>query len=193
MKFVYAKGATPFNQDDFAQLIPKHITTQMQLNEWEQANIIHAEKWLFSRKRKDLLTIDFIKKLHLKMFDKTWLWAGKFRHHQTNIGLPSFQIQPHLKILCDDVQFWISNQIFPSDEVAIQFHHRLVHIHPFPNGNGRHSRLIADALLIQMGAARFSWGRKNLALSSDTRHQYISALKLADKGDYQHLLKFARS
>lgn len=147
MKFVYAEGATPFEQDNAAQLIPKHMTTQDQLNEWEQANIIQAEKWLFTKKHKNILSIDFIKKLHKKMFDKTWIWAGCFRHHQTNIGVRSFEIQSSLQILCDDVKFWIENQTYSKDEIACFLHHRLVFIYSFPNGNGRHARLLTDAFL----------------------------------------------
>lgn len=193
MQFVYPEGATPFNQDDGADLIPKYITTQEQLNEWEQANIIEAERWLFSKKRKDLLTINFIKLLHKKMFYKTWKWAGKFRTHQTNIGVLPIMVQESLKILCEDVLYWTQNTTFPMDETAARFHHRLVAIHAFPNGNGRHSRLITDALLIQLRAPRFSWGKDNLIKTSETRKRYIKALREADQEDYTSLLKFVRS
>ena len=193
MKFVYAEDATPFNQDDASQLIPKHITTQNQLNEWEQANIILAERWLFSRKQKNLINPAFLQTLHCKMFDKTWRWAGKFRQHQTNIGVSPLEISVQLKILCDDVQFWINNQTFSKDEIAIRFHHHLVQIHSFPNGNGRHSRLITDALLIQLKCPRFTWGQRSLTESTETRREYITALKLADQYQYEKLFAFARS
>lgn len=193
MKFVYPEGATPYNQDDAADLIPKHMTTQKQLNEWEQNNIIAAERWLFASKHKSLLTIGFIKKLHKIMFDKTWKWAGEYRTHNTNIGINHPLIQEALKNLCDDVDYWIENNVFPVDESAARFHFKLVFIHAFPNGNGRHARLMSDALLIQLGEPRFTWGRKSLSEQSNIRSQYIESLKEADRGNAQPLLKFARS
>ena len=193
MKFVYPEGATPFNQDDAAALIPKHITTQNQLNEWEQANIIEGERWLFLRKRRNLLTLEFIKTLHKKMFDKTWKWAGKFRNYNTNIGVAYPLIQESLKALCDDVAYWIKNKVYSIDEICVRFHHQLVAIHAFSNGNGRHARLMTDALLNQLGEAHFSWGKHNLIKQSETRNQYIKALRDADKGNYNTLMKFVRS
>lgn len=193
MKFIYPEGATPFNQDDAAQLIPKHITTQNQLNEWEQANIIKGERGLFSRKGKNLLTIEFIKALHKKMFDKTWKWAGKFRNYNTNIGILYHIIQESLKALCDDVSYWIQNKVFPIDEIAVRFHHRLAAIHAFPNGNGRHARFMTDVLLVQLGSPRFSGGKLNLIKPSATRDKYIKALRQADNGDYKGLMDFVRS
>lgn len=193
MKFVYPEGATPYNQDDAAALIPRHITTQKQLNEWEQDNILSAEIGLFTSKKKSLLTIEFIKKLHKKMFDKTWKWAGEYRMHNTNIGMNYPLIQESLKNLCDDVVYWIENKVFPIDEIAARFHCKLSFIHGFPNGNGRHSRLMTDALLRQLEQARFTWGRKSLSEQSNIRSQYIESLKEADQGNIQPLLDFARS
>lgn len=193
MKFIYPSGATPYNQDDAAHLIPHHITTQEQLNEWEQANIIDAERWLFSKRRKNLLTVRFLQKLHQKMFDKTWKWAGRFRTCNTNIGVPYPVIQESLKALCDDVVYWIQHKTFSIDEMAVRFHHRLVQIHPFPNGNGRHARLMTDALLVNLGALRFTWGKENLVQQSQTREAYIKALREADRGDYSDLLAFVKT
>ncbi|ARN84286.1 mobile mystery protein B [Candidatus Nucleicultrix amoebiphila] len=193
MKFIYPEGATPFNQDDAAALIPKHITTQDQLNEWEQVNIIEGERWLFSRKRKNILTVEFLKNIHKRMFDKTWKWAGEFRKYNPNIGVPYLLIQEKLRHLCDDATYWVNNKVYSIDEIAARFHHRLVAIHAFPNGNGRHARLMADALLVQLGAARFSWGKETLVKPSQTRSQYIKALKQADKENYKALLNFVRS
>jgi Fic-DOC domain mobile mystery protein B len=192
MKFLYPEGPPPFNQDDAAELIPKHITTQDQLNEWEQENIIKGEGWLFSRKRKNLLTIEFIRTLYKHMFNDTWGWAGKFRTHATNIGVEYYAIQESLKVLCDDVSYWIKKKEFPIDEIAVRFHHRLVEIHAFPNGNGCHARLMTDALLVQLAVSRFSWGKRNLLLPSETCKEYIKALKQADKGNYTFLLNFVR-
>lgn len=193
MKFVYPEGATPFNYDDIHNLIPQHITTQSQLNEWEQRNILKAEKWLFSFRKKNILTIDFLKKLHLKMFNETWTWAGKYREYQTNVGCVFFEIPAHLKILCDDVSFWLENNTFTEKEMAVRFHHRLVQIHPFPNGNGRYGRLATDAFLVSLKLKHFTWGRINLVEPSQTRGRYIKALREADQGNYEDLLSFVES
>jgi Fic-DOC domain mobile mystery protein B len=191
MKFIYPEGATPFNQDDAMALLPKHITTQAQLNEWEQANILDAERWLFSRKHQNLLKSEFIKGLHKKMFSKTWKWAGEFRTYNTNIGVHSYLIAQSVKGLCDDVSYWAEHRVFPVNELCVRCHHLLVSIHPFPNGNGRHARLFADILSVSLGGKRFRWGRSDLVQPSQTRSHYIAALRQADAGDYEPLLKFS--
>lgn len=192
MKFYYPIGATPLNHDDAASLIPKHINEQSQLNEWKYKNIIKGQQWLFASKHKDLITLEFLKKLHHKMFNETWGWAGQFRRYQTNIGVEPPQIAVQLKNLCDDVIFWIHAGSFSKEESAVRFHHRLVQIHAFPNGNGRHARLMADALLINQGCPKFSWGSTSLGIDSATRKKYIKALQSADTGDYNPLKAFVR-
>jgi len=193
MKFLYPEGATPYNQDDKNALLPSHIATQKELNEWEEANILKAQRWLFSHKHSLLLTSDFMLKLHLKMFNETWKWAGEWRRHNTNIGVDWTQISSQISMLLGDVKYWTQNQSFIHDEIAALFHHRLVQIHPFSNGNGRFSRLITDALLVQLGEKRFSWGRSNLTEPTETRKRYIQALRAADSLDYKPLFEFVRS
>lgn len=191
MKFDYPEGATPLEHDEIKNLIPLHITTQDQLNEWEQKNILCAEKWAY---KNITLTISFIKILHKKMFDQTWKWAGMFRKTEKNIGINSIYISLELQKLCDDVQYQIENKSFDFDEIAVRFHHRLVFIHPFENGNGRHARLMADLLILFLGKKRFSWGlHQNLSKKTSTRTIYIQALKKADQGDYKDLIIFSRS
>ena len=145
MKFNYPIGATPLNSDEVVDLIPSHITTQEELNAWEEKNILSAEPWAF--KQKNLLSIDCIKKFHQRMFDKTWKWAGQFRKSEKNIGIHWSKIAIELQKLCDDVKYQIDHHVFSNDEIAIRFHHRLVSIHAFSNGNGRHARLMADMLI----------------------------------------------
>lgn len=194
MKFEYAPGATPLNQDEIDELIPPHITNQNQLNEWEAANILKAENWLsITRYRNKLLTIDFAKLLHKKMFNDTWKWAGIFRTTEKNIGVTPSIISTELKKLLDDVTYQIAHNSYPIDEIAYRFHHRLVLIHPFSNGNGRHARLVTDLLLINSGIARFSWGRQKLETPGPIRKQYIDALRDADKHNYAALAQFVRS
>ncbi len=194
MKIQYPEGATPLNPEEADALIPLHITTQSQLNEWEAANILEAENWLFSTShRGNFLTIDFIKSLHKKMFGNTWKWAGAFRSTAKNIGVDSHMITTELKKLLDDVSYQIANETYPIDEIAYRFHHRLVLIHPFPNGNGRHARSMTDFLLTMAGQRKFSWGSENLISEGPTRKEYIYALRSADKHDYKPLEKFVRS
>lgn len=197
MKFEYAEGATPLDPEDMKGLIPRHLTTQGQLNEWEQANILIAEKWAYGRKHRDLLTVSFLKSLHKKMFDKSWTWAGEFRTRQTNIGVAWHQIPAQLKLLMDDTIYFCVNRAYSQDEIAVRFHHRLVLIHPFPNGNGRHARLIANLLALQLGEKPFSWGLTSklatLTTSGNLRTQYLKALRQADQGEISKLLVFARS
>jgi Fic-DOC domain mobile mystery protein B len=193
IEFHYALGATPLDPDEAAGLIPAHITTQGQLNEWEAANILDGEKWAFSRKRDDLLSLQFICLLHRKLFGDTWKWAGVFRTTEKNIGIDTGQIGPELWKLCDDVAYQIVHKSYTVDETAARFHHRLTWIHPFPNGNGRFSRTMADILLVQNGVERFTWGAGNLAEAGDVRRRYIEALHAADERDCAPLLNFVRS
>lgn len=193
MKFEYPNGATPLDPDEASGLLPAHITTHAQLNEWEHANILEAEKWAFARRHTHFLAMPFCTKLHEKMFDQTWEWAGTFRRSNKNIGVFWEQVSTQLKLLLDDVQFQLENRSYDVDEIAARFHHRLVAIHPFPNGNGRHARLMADVLLFNRGTKRFSWGQARPFSSTVTRNAYIDSLKKADRGDYASLLRFVRS
>ena len=192
IKFDYPEGATPLEPEELYDLIPVHIATQEQLNAWEQKNIVLAENW--ARFKKNIVSVDFIQQLHKHMFGETWKWAGKFRRSGKNIGIDWHMIAVELKKLCDDVVYQLNHQSFPDDEIAIRLHHRLVLIHPFPNGNGRHARLMADLLIMQRGGRRFSWGmNRNLSKETLIRKQYIQALRSADCSDYEKLIAFARS
>jgi len=194
MKFEYAQGATPLNIDEIDGLLPLHITTQGQLNEWEALNILEAENWIFSTSyHEDFLTIDFVKLLHKKMFENTWKWAGVLRKTEKNIGVSCPRITTDLKNLLDDVRYQSKNNIFSIDEIAYRFHHRLVWIHPFANGNGRHARMITDIFLVRAGQPRFTWGSEKLEVENTMRKQYINALRTADKHDYAALAEFVRS
>jgi Fic-DOC domain mobile mystery protein B len=190
--FAYPPGATPLDADELACLIPSHITTQGELNEWEQLNIEHGEAWA-RRQRKDILNEAFVRELHQHMFGDTWTWAGSFRKSNKNIGVDWQQVGIKLRDLIDDAHFQIEHATYPPDEIAARFHHRLVAIHPFPNGNGRHARMMADLLIQKLGQPRFSWGSKNLTDATETRTRYIEALRAADKGDIGPLMSFVRS
>ena len=193
--FKFSEGATPLNTDEAAGLLLSHITTRGELDRWEQGNIINAHLWLDKTKPKDILNEQFIRELHRRMFSDVWRWAGSFRKSDKNLGVAWQQIPVSLRDLLDDVRFWIHLGKDPADDIAVRFHHQLVCIHPFSNGNGRHARLMADVLLENIfGCKRFTWGNVNqLSKSGETRTGYIAALREADNGSYESLLAFARS
>lgn len=191
VNFEYPPGATPPDADEVACLIPGHITTQGELNEWEQLNIAHGEEWAL-RQHKDILDDVFVRQLHQQMFGETWSWAGGYRTSDKNIGVEWQQVGVKLRDLLNDVQYQIEHATYTPDEIATRFHHRLVAIHPFPNGNGRHARMMADLLIQKFGQPRFSWGSKSLTEVSETRARYIAALRAADGGDIELLLDFVR-
>jgi Fic-DOC domain mobile mystery protein B len=193
VKFSYPYGATPVDASEAEDLLPAHITTQRELNEWEALNILQALNWAVRKKSANVLDTAFIRTLHRKMFDQTWAWAGKFRTSNKNIGVEWPRIPEETLKLCDDATVWIRDRVFAPDEIAVRFHHRLVWIHPFPNGNGRHARLMADLLIRRLGQSVFPWGGVDLSTISKTRKAYIDALRAADRGDIMPLLAFARS
>lgn len=184
--------ATPLTLEEKQDLIPAHITYRSELNEAEQENIVRAQEWALARRR-DLLTEAFIKDLHRRMLGDVWRWAGKFRTSDKNIGVAFYQIPTSIRHLLDDTKAWIDYKTYPPDEIAVRFSHRFVQIHPFSNGNGRLSRLMADLVVMSLGGDRFSWGRAKLQTVGDVRRRYIEALQAADNHDIAPLLAFARS
>ncbi len=185
-------GQTPLTEEELEQLIPAYITLRHELNEAEQSNILEAEEWAFTRKR-DVLSEKLLDNLHKRMFGRVWRWAGKHRQSNKTIGIDAYRIPTELRQLLDDCQYWIDNSTYEPDEIAARFHHHLVLIHPYPNGNGRHARLATDLLLVSLGRPRFTWGRVNLIDASKTRATYIEALRAADNHDIGPLLEFVRT
>jgi Fic-DOC domain mobile mystery protein B len=184
--------ATPLAPEERTGLIPTHVTLKGELNALELQNILEADQWAFSRKR-NVISEPFLRSLHRRMFGQVWRWAGQYRKSERNLGIESYRIETELRQLVDDVGYWIDRETYAADEIAVRFHHRLVSIHPFPNGNGRWSRLAADLLIVQLGGERFSWGRINLQNAGDTRRSYIDALRSADHHDIAPLILFARA
>jgi len=195
MKFIYAPGATPLDPDEAQGLIPSHINTQSDLNAWEQMNIAKGSAWAARQKKRELLDESFVRDLHRQMFDKTWKWAGTFRSSNKNIGVDWLQVAVKLRNLLDNVQYQIEHRVFEPIETAVRFHHQLVWIHAFPNGNGRHARLMADLLMVRLGHQRLGWGGSDTALVStgQLRSRYLEALRAADKGHLGDLIAFAGS
>jgi Fic-DOC domain mobile mystery protein B len=192
--FKYPAGATPIDPDEAEGLLLTHITMHSELNRWEQDNIVEALAWIDKTKPTNILNEQFIKKLHKRMFGNVWRWAGQFRQSDKNIGVSWHQVPMSLKNMCDDVPVWIQTQNESPEEIAVRFHHRLVWIHPFPNGNGRHARLMTDIFIENvLHGSPFTWGKRDLSNPSGHRSRYINALQEADNGNYIPLLEFAKS
>jgi Fic-DOC domain mobile mystery protein B len=192
----FADGQTPLDEDEKEGLLIKTITTRGELDEFEQLNIEKAIVWTLKRKFKtaDILTESFIKDLHQRMYGDVWKWAGEFRKTDKNIGVDKLQIGIELRKILDDCMFWIEKKSFNEDEIAVRFKHRIVSIHCFANGNGRHSRLIADIIIEHVFKKPvFSWGASNLIKPDNVRKEYLKAVKAADTGNYDLLLTFARA
>ncbi len=186
-------GATPIDPDEAEGLIPTHITTQADLNQWEAMNISKAQSWAFGAKR-DVLTEQFVRELHRRMFDETWEWAGKYRTTGKSVGIPAHNIAIAVRELVRDVSLWLDHETFSLEEIAVRLHHRLVTIHPFANGNGRHTRMLADLLIWNRGQPQLAWGGPgDVAHTTQMRTAYLRALRLADNGDIRALIQFAKS
>lgn len=193
MQFEVAPGATPIDPNEATGLIPLHVTTQDQLNEVEAVNIANAMDWAV-RRPANILDSKFVRQLHKRMFGEVWEWAGTFRRTDKNIGLPSEQVATALEELLRNTQYQIEHQVYAPDEIAIRFHHRLVAIHCFPNGNGRHARLLTDLLLTKvLRRPKFSWGEMSGSDAANIRTGYIAALQAADGGRFDDLLALVRS
>ena len=189
-------GATPLDGEELEGLLPSHLVNRNQLNEWEQQNIASALLWLERQRQRRQRPLEeaWLRRLHREMFGQTWRWAGQYRNSDKSIGIDWRQIRMQLPALLGDIGYQVEYRLETPDQIAVRFHLRLVAIHPFPNGNGRHARLIADVLIEQLGAPRFSWGgNRSLVDASGLRQQYITALQQADDGHLDALLAFARA
>lgn len=187
-------GATPLSEDERDGLRLPWVATRNDLNAEEAANIakvLTARRWS-TRSTAQLLDDRTLRDLHLAMFGDVWKWAGKYRTTEKNIGCDPDQVAVRVRDLCADAAYWFRDTQ-GVDEAGARFHHRLVSIHPFANGNGRHARVATDLLLASVGTTRFTWGRASLVQASRTRDEYIAALRSADGGDLAPLLKFVRS
>jgi len=197
LKLEYGPGQTPLEEDEKEGLRIPTIATRRELDEFEQLNIEEAMRWMLSGSFADeqVLAETFLRRAHQRMLGQVWRWAGTFRTTNKNIGVDKYQIPVALRALCDDTRYWIARQVYAPDEIALRFKHRLVSIHCFPNGNGRHSRLMADLLVHKvLGQPLFSWGAGGeQGKTTDARQAYLQALRAADRCDMTPLLRFARS
>lgn len=194
--FQEPEDATPLEAEEREQLLQSWITTRTDLNRAEEDNIVQGTAWARRRRIRqpaDLLTVHFAVMLHKQMFGDVWKWAGTYRKTARNIGIDAYRIGMELPQLLDDVSYWVESKTWSADEISLRLHHRLVAIHPFPNGNGRHARLMADLLIEQLDGRPFSWGSGNLIDAGELRRRYVGALRAADRHDMRPLLTFARS
>ena len=194
--FQEPEDATPLPPEERAALRQSWITKRADLNEAEQENIVKGAAWARGRRGRkpvDLVTVDFALSLHKRMFGDVWKWAGAYRQTPRNIGIEPYRIPAEMPMIFDDIRYWVENGTYLPDEIAVRLHHRLVAIHPFPNGNGRHARLMADLLIEKLGGRPFSWGGGRLADVGELRARYVAALQAADNHDIGPLLAFARS
>lgn len=195
LNFRYIDGQTPLSEEEKGGLLVKSITTRGELDELEQLNIEKAVEWTFKSRfsKEKILSEEFIKSLHKKMFGDVWEWAGVFRKSEKNIGVTWVRISLELRTLLDDAKYWIENETYPPDEIAIRFKHRIVNIHCFPNGNGRHSRLMADIIIESVfGMDVFTWNNSDLVKPDNARKEYIDSIRQADNGSIEPLLEYAR-
>ena len=193
-----AEGNTPLDEDKIEGLIPAHVQTRVELNAWEATNIGHAIEWAYGRAHVDVLSVETLQELHRRMFGATWSWAGTFRKSDKNISPHQWaQVPMLMRELVGDTraQYVASDRTAVAlDEIAMHFHHRLVQIHPWPNGNGRHARLATDLLLREWNRPAFTWGDAVSDKSGEAvRRRYISALRATDGGEFEALRRFVRS
>jgi len=194
--FQEPSGATPLEPEEREGLLQTWITHRSDLNEAEQDNIVKGAAWarrVRRRKPDAILSEDFARELHKRMFGDVWSWAGTYRRTSRNIGIDSYRIPMDVLAMFDDARHWVEHRTYEPDELAIRLHHRLVSIHPFPNGNGRHARLMADLLIERLGGPNFTWGGGSLADVGELRSRYVAALRAADNHDILPLIEFARS
>lgn len=185
-------GVTPLDPDEAEGLIPD-LHTQRELNEWEHANILKAYPWAFGRASRRVFEDSFALELHKRMFDETWKWAGALRRSEKNIGVSWPTIPDRLRQALDNAAYWVEHSTYSRDEAAVRFHHQLVSVHPFPNGNGRLSRLMADVMLHNEGLSHLTWGSSDLTVRGQARELYLASIRAADRGDISGLLRLARA
>ena len=192
MNFAEPEGATPLDPDERQGLKFPHVTTRGQLDELEQANIEQGLAWIARRRSGSVFDDQFIRALHKRLFGDVWTWAGSYRQTEKNIGIDPLHIAVALRTLLDDARFWAEARTYAPLEAAARFHHRMVQIHPFANGNGRHARIAADIMLEEAyNHPPIIWASGfDLQADNERRRAYIAALRFADRNDFDPLLAF---
>ena len=195
LELAYIEGQTPISEEEKEGLLITSIGVRAELDEFEQHNITNAIEWSrrISPGLDEILSEEFIKRVHKSMFGDVWGWAGQYRKTNKNIGVDTFDISVKLRELFDDCRYWIEHNKLTEDEIGVRFKHRIVLIHPFVNGNGRHSRLMGDIMIsTYFKKPVFSWGSRNITKQGEGRTKYLTAIRKADTGSYDTLIEFAR-
>lgn len=195
------EGATPLNLDDMLGLKYKHIDTREQLNEVEAANILQGQIWASKLNkgakeltRDDIFNRDFVSDLHKALFGEVWEWAGHFRKRELNIGVDPKNIAVDLHNFLEDAKCWLEFKHYDNLELSARIQHRLVQIHPFVNGNGRHSRVFTDIVRVYLlNEKPIKWANAKLENMTEERNSYISGLREADVGDLSTFIKYLQS
>lgn len=193
-RFAFPEGATPIG--DCSGLIPVWVHHVNDLNRVEAENILNGQRKYLQGRISDPPTwfqVKELKAIHRSMFGTVWEWAGVYRKSITSIGINPSLIPTQLAELCLEVSSWSQHPVeLTFVEMAARVHHRLVFIHPFENGNGRFSRLIADRFLLAFKCQHPVWP-SHLNQEGVVRKDYIKTLKSADKGDYAPLVDFMKN
>jgi len=192
MDFELPPGATPLDADEMKGLIPTQLKTREEVTAFEDEKILEVQPWALGRVYSDCLSEGFIRKLHKRMYNFVWTWAGQFRKSDKRFGVHPNKIQDELVKLCGDTTYWIDKKVYVFDEIAARFHHRLISIQAFPDGNARHARLMTNILLNSKGQEIFDWGKKSLSDNGKARERYVAALQAADNRDFSQLLSLVR-
>lgn len=196
IQYHYISGQTPLDEEEKRDLIPSVIVRE-DLDAFEQENILEARKWVMQKSvlaKQDVFSEKCLLNVHKRMYGHVWKWAGRFRKTNKNIGVEYYRIPTELHSLLGDAKYWLEYHSYPITDLAVIFHHRLVKIHLFPNGNGRHARMCADIIIAKFGGEKLTWGgNSDLTKPDEIRKRYISALREADNGNYEPILAFVQS
>lgn len=184
--------ATPLDDTSGLKLPSNKIYSLKEIYVAEANNIALATiKYLSAppSKKTAPFSYEWLSSLHEEMFGNVWDWAGKFRQVELSIGIKAYQVPTALKELADDISYWDKNKTFDIYETATRIHHRAVQIHPYKNGNGRWSRMLANIYLRQNGSMPVKWQEDLLSKENLKRDEYIKALKEADNSDFFNLIE----
>ncbi len=191
--FEAGDGNTPLDDDEADGLRLSWVRTRADLNDAERDNILAARQWRRPTSVDGVLDDLWLRRLHREMFGHVWTWAGRYRTTEKSIGIDPTAVSGAVRTLTDDCRLWIPSD--DDDRVLARFHHRLVAIHPFPNGNGRHARAATDQLSVALARSRPTWGLGSGLDGPWLRRSYIDALRAADRDrdDLDALIEFMRS
>jgi Fic family protein len=154
---------------------------------FEAHNHDKAIDYLFSIIKDDyvLRSIDILSLHGLVLRSIEEDFAGRIRNGGVRISGANF-VPPNANkvsdLLDELIDFVNTNPLELNDiELAAIFHHKLVWIHPFFDGNGRTVRLAMNLLLMRCGFP------PAIILKND-RKKYYEALNQANNGNYQKLM-----